>query len=204
MLLLGAPGNRLFAAADALGRAVALLSLGSLAVQFHELGIVHVGTERALDRFQVGTMTVCGELDAIGKAGGEIGHEGVGVFSVTTADQPGHDQLGIGIQRRPRPSVASLFRGSLGGLDILLLGVGERPDLVALDPAGRHAAHLLVVEGGTRLAGVDQQLGDGVDRHVGSAGYGAHRRALAEHLEDLDALGGCELVHAPHYVNFYA
>jgi hypothetical protein len=54
MLLVRAADDRLLPAANALGRGVALLAFGALAVELHQHGIVHVSTERAFDRLQVG------------------------------------------------------------------------------------------------------------------------------------------------------
>ena len=52
-----------------------------------------------------------------------------------------------------------------------------------------------IMEGGASLAGVDQELGHGVDRNVANPRNRPHRRALAEHGEDLGAGREGELVH---------
>src|SRR4051812_27311738 len=46
------------------------------------------------------------------------------------------------------------------------------------------------------LAGIREQLEHGVDRYVGDSADRPHRRAFAEHREDLDALGEGQLFHA--------
>lgn len=46
--------------------------------------------------------------------------------------------------------------------NVLLLGVGERPDFIDLDPRRPHVADVGIVIGGTSLARVNQQLGDRV------------------------------------------
>ncbi len=52
-------------------------------------------------------MAVGGELDrAVAKAGSEIEQEGDGVIGIASANEPGHDQLGVGIESDPRPYVA--------------------------------------------------------------------------------------------------
>ena len=48
--------------------------------------------------------------------------------------------------RRPRPHVADAELARLLGRDVLLLGVDERPDLVALDPLRSHVADHRIVE----------------------------------------------------------
>ena len=63
-------------------------------------------------------------------------HEVLSGFGVTPADQVGHDQLGVGVNRGPGPSVAGIGGSGLGGLERRPLAVVERPDFVTLDPAG--------------------------------------------------------------------
>ena len=53
------------------------------------------------------------------------------------ADQPGRDQLGVGVDRSPRPDVASLRRSGLGPRDVLLLAMDEGPDFIDLHPLAR-------------------------------------------------------------------
>lgn len=60
-----------------------------------------------------------------------------------------------------------VVRSCLGVLDALLPGVGERPNFVALDALGIHAAHDLAIERRARLASIDQQLAQGVGAHIG-------------------------------------
>lgn len=79
------------------------------------------------------------------------------------------------------------------------LALAERPDFVGLDALGVDTTHGGVVMRSTGLAGVYRRGGDGVDRHVHHPTDRAHGIALAEHRENLDALGEGELVgHAKH------
>ena len=103
----------------------------------------------------------------------------------------------VGVERGPRPNIASALRRGLRGRDVLLLGVAEAPNFVALDALARNAAHGRIMELSADRAGFGEELVDRVDAHVGDAADRPHRRAFAEHREDLDALGEGQLVHAP-------
>jgi hypothetical protein len=173
---------------------VALLT-GRLAVVLHQHGVVDLAAECALHSLQIGLMAVGGELDPVGEAAAQIVHEGHGIFAVPRADHVGDHQLRIAIQRGPRPRIASPFRGSLGVRNVLLLGVGEAPDLVALDPSGPHADDVLVVILRARLARIDQQLVDRDLAHIGKACRRTDAVTLHEAAEDQGAGFGVELVH---------
>src|SRR5262249_18719233 len=55
---------------------------------------------------------------------------------------------------------------SFGFGHVLLFGVNETPNLVALNAFARDAAHCLVMKASADWTCLRQQLGDGVDRHV--------------------------------------
>ena len=90
---------------------------------------------------QISLVAVRGGLDAVGEAERRSG------VSAAVANMPRDNQFGVGIDGRPRPHVASAFRSGLGELDVLILGVAERPNLVALDSFGGDVADLLVMKG---------------------------------------------------------
>ena len=58
------------------------------------------------------------------------------------------------------------------------LAVGEAPYFVALDAAGGDALHQLVMQIGADLPRVDQELGNGVEAHVGQPRGRAHGLAF--------------------------
>lgn len=93
--------------------------------------------------------------------------------------------------------------GGLGCPDVALLGVADQPNLFALRPLGLHAAHGLIVEGGASLASPRQKFRLRVDAHIHHARDRLHGRSLAQHGEDLDAVGEWERVHASSDMNFY-
>jgi hypothetical protein len=99
----------------------------------------------------------------------KIVHKAHGVVAIPAPDEPRNDQLGVGINRGPRPCIAVSQILSFRGRDILLPGIGKRPDFVDLYSAGFYVANSSVMKAGASLSGVDQQLGHGVDRHVADA-----------------------------------
>lgn len=74
---------------------------------------------------------------------GQIRDEGAGIVGVALPDQPGRDQLGVGVDGDPGPRVAVL--GLLAVGDVALLAPDESPDLIALDPRGRQVAQVAVL-----------------------------------------------------------
>lgn len=140
-------------------------------------------------------MAVRGELRATRQAARHVLHKPRRILGVAPAHEPGHDQLAIRVQRRPRPSVTGLFRRSLSGRNVLLLGVGETPNLVALHALGADVPHRLVMESLTGPAGVNEQLRHRIQADAGDPADGAQAAALAEQGEDSGSLVGREFVH---------
>lgn len=171
--------------ASAIGGAVApLRALRSSAVDLHELRIVDVGPERALDGFKVRLVPVAGELDAVRKTRRDVVHEPLRALTITAADEVGDDELRVRIDRGPSPSVSRAIRGRLGVRNVLLLGVGEAPNLVDLDALRRHAPDVGVVIGHARLASIDQEFDDGVLAGAGQSRHGADRLPFTEKVEN--------------------
>jgi len=141
-------------------------------------------------------VAIGGQLDPVGEAAAQIVHKRHGVLARTVTNMIGDNQLRVGIDGGPHPNIASAFRSGLRRRDILRLGMAERPNLVALDAAGLHVAHRLVVKREASFAGLFEQLRDRVDRHIGNAADRPHERPFAQHGEDLGALGERQLVHA--------
>ena len=152
---------------DALGGAIAALGFGCLPVDLGQHRIVDVRAECALHGLQVGLVAVRGQLHAVGEACGEIEHEGAGRVRIARADRERGDELGVGVDGRPRPHVAipELARVFLG--DVLLLGVAERPDFVALEPPTGEVPQRRVLVVQARGPGIGQE---GQDRPLGRAG----------------------------------
>lgn len=115
-------------------------------------------------------MAIGGDLEAVGEAFAQIVHQQHGIFARTVADVIGDDQFRVGINRGPSPNITRAFRSSLCCRDILLLGVAERLDFIALDARCLHVADMLVMNGNGSLPSLDQQLRDLVNRHAPQRG----------------------------------
>src|SRR5947209_1960226 len=101
-------------------------------------------------------MAVTSKLNTIGKPRCEVVDECHGIFAVAPAHKPRWDQLGIGVDRGPRPYIA-IGEVPLGGRNVLLLAVNECPDFIDLNAlAGEVAEHaILIPKSGP--SGIDQQ-----------------------------------------------
>lgn len=172
----------------ALGRAVAPCEAGRVAIQLDEHGVVHVASECALNGVQVRLVAVRGELHPVCQPAPYVLHEVVGVFGVSPAYKVGHDQLAVGVQSCPCPSVSSTFRGGLGSRDVLLLRIGECPNFITLDALGSHTTYHFVVEYFAGFARIHQELGNRVERDACDAADRPKAATLTKEGDDLYAL----------------
>ncbi len=157
---------------------------GRLAEELHKLGIVDSAPESPFDGFQISLVAIGGKLDTVLQTAAQIVHELDCILAASSANQPRDYEFAVAIKRGPGPCVASFLGRSLGASDILLLGVGEAPNFVALDPAGRDALHMLVVHISADRARINQQLGDGVEAHVSQPSSCPHGLPFTEHVQD--------------------
>src|SRR5580692_3955433 len=136
------------------GGAVAARRMRNLAVEFHELRIIDIGTKARLYGLQIRPVSVARHLHAVREAAREIAHKLGCRRTTAVADPPGWNQLGIRVDGNPRPQVASLFRGGLGEHDVALFGVAERPDFIELYALAREIAERPILIIRKRLAGI--------------------------------------------------
>ncbi len=57
---------------------------------------------------------------------------------------------------------------------IPFFGIAERPNLIALDIAGRYIAYQFIVQSQASLASVNEEFGHGVDGDSDNTGYSPH------------------------------
>ena len=87
--------------------------------------------------------------------------------------------------------------------DVLLLRIGERPNLIDLHAAAPSCRALLVVEAAHALPASTSSLTT-VLIDTSNPADRPHRHALAKYREYLGALGEGQLVHDQQYMKFYA
>lgn len=184
----------LFDDSGAFRRAVAASARRAVAVNLDELGIIHIAAESPLYCVQIDLVGVGGDLDLIGQAARHVLHEVMGGRCVPVGHQEAHQELRIGIQRRPRPSITSAIRSGFGGGDGAFLGIDEAPNLIASHALGFDASDGLIMKGGAGFAGISQQLRHGVDAYILHPRDGTHGGAFHEEGEDFGALGNGEFV----------
>ncbi len=166
-----------------------------LSVMFDEHGVVDIGPEGLFNGLQIGLVAVAGELHPAGEAQCQIADEVLRRFRVTSADIEGRNQLGIGVNRHPRPTVTSAFWRSLGRLDVLGLGIDKRPNFINLETLASQVPHGAVLVVRECLSRILQQLDDGVLARAGHTGDGPDGNALDHHSEDFGAGFAGKLVH---------
>jgi hypothetical protein len=89
-------------------------------------------------------VAISGQLHSVPQARSKIADKLRSGSQIALANHPARDQFCISVDGRPSPDVSGSFRHLLF-LDFLLLGVHERPDFIALDPAARQIAKVVVL-----------------------------------------------------------
>ncbi|MDP9383434.1 MAG: hypothetical protein M3Q29_25485 [Chloroflexota bacterium] len=158
-----------------------------------------VSAEQRLHDGQVGPVAVGGHLHPVAQPGLQIRQEHVGIVGRALPDEPRRDQLGVGVYGRPRPHVAVAEGALVLFGHVLLFGVAERPDFVALDPPARQVGEHGVLVVGAGFAQVGQQLDDGVLRHASDPDRGSDAHAFDEAADDLGTALGAHPVHTDYY-----
>lgn len=85
---------------------------------------------------------------------------------------PARDQLGIRAERRPCPHVPISKLPAKFLRNVLLLGIAERPDFIALNPLARQIDQHAPLVSLAGIANLRQELEHGVKGHCAHAGFG--------------------------------
>src|SRR5439155_13799382 len=120
----------------------------------------------------------------------------LGCEAVATPDRPGRHQLGVSVQRRPRPHVAVAEGARVFLREVLRLCVDERPNLITLNPLALEVPQLLILIALTRGTRVQEKLRHSVDRDIGEAASRAKAATFREKTDDLGAALKRQSVHS--------
>ena len=189
-------GNRVALASKAHSGAVALLSVVGDSVDLDQHRVVNVAAECLVNGLDVQLQSIARELNAIGQPACEVFDEVTRTVRVARRNEPARYQLGVGVNRGPKPRIASA--GVLFGhirRNVLLFGVHERPALVHLHPFAIQVAECPILVIGAEGANLHHQADDSLFGNSGHADGGANRAALNQATDDLRALFGSEAVH---------
>lgn len=183
--------------ADTLRRTITVLFFARVwAVQFDQHRIINVHPKRKLNGSQINVVAVRGELHAIGESRSQIVHEVLRVPRGAASNAPARNQLGVSIQRCPRPNVSIAELSALVGWYVLILRVAKAPNLVALNSLARQIAERSVLIFRTCAAKVGEQLNNCVLRNARHSHGGANRIAFYEGRKYLNLAFNWEAVHA--------
>lgn len=141
------------------------------------------------NRIQVHPGAVAARLDAVGEPLLNVTDEGMGVGRTPGSEPPRDQEPGISVQGRPGPHTADAGLASHFVGQIPVLGVAERPDLIAPDPLCRHSANHAVVVPLNRLAQVASWLLDRVPGDPRNSGGGPDGTAVNQAADDGTTVG---------------
>ena len=105
------------------------------AVELDQHGVVHIAPECALHGFEVRPVAVRGELHPI--LASRPRRSSIRSMAVAVAHPPCRNELGVRVNRHPRPHVASFGGRGVGAGNVLGLRVDEAPSLVNLNAPAR-------------------------------------------------------------------
>ena len=192
----GVANDRMALTADADSGTVPLLGFFGQAVNLNQLGIVDVIRKRFIDRLNVQLQAITGKLDAVRQTARQVFDKIAGACRIALADQPARDQLGICVNRGPKPSVTragilrcNIFRNGL------LLAVAERPTLIDLNPFASEVLKNPVLVVSAQCANLADQAHNSLLGDARDANRGADRVAFDKAGDHCGAFGRSEAVH---------
>jgi hypothetical protein len=158
-------------------------------VEFNHLRVIDIVPECLLYRLDIRPETIGRDLHAIGQALGKIAHERNRILSRALSNAIGWDKLCFGIERNPRPKVASAREAMDGHANVMLLHADVAPNLVHLNALARKIAHLLVHDPLATFADFDHEPNNCVAMNARHPFGGADRIAFDQCVNGLGAAG---------------
>jgi hypothetical protein len=130
-------------------------------------------------------MAVCRQLNAIAEPARQIENELARGNSITPSDIPAGYELRFGIDGRPCPHVAVTELSLKFDGYVLLLGVAERPNFIALDTTAIQVAQMLILVLLASLAYVREQFEHGMLCRVSDPANTVDRHTFDQARDDL-------------------
>jgi len=180
------------------GRVTRLWGQWLIAIKFNQHRVVNLSPESLIDRDQVSSETVRGQLHAICKALLQVAKEMVSRCRVSWPDKPARDKFCVAVNSNPSPSISAALH-ALFCRCVLFLRVNKRPNLVALDSAAFQIAKHPVLILRASAAKIAEQFNN---RVLGNACYSdgsADAVSLDQTRNSLCSFFGAQLIHGGHY-----
>src|SRR5882724_8252685 len=150
-------------------------------INLDQHGIINVRAEGIFYSIGVHTVAIRGELKAVGDSPSQVPHEALCCRGPPIPEHVRDDEFCVGIDSGPRPNITSallhLFRG-----DVLLLGIDEGPNFIALDSSHSEIANGSIATVGTGTAHVFQELQNGMFGNSSHSTCGIYRNAFHNSL----------------------
>jgi hypothetical protein len=179
------PGNAVLFNPDALGGRVAVFLLG-FAIDFLQDGIIDIATKGPLNRFKVGFMAVCCQLDSVPQPAGQIVNKVFRRFSVAASQGPARNELCIGVNSNPQLNIArirmlfcNLFRA------VFFFAVDPCPQFVKLQATALEILENLILVSRAHIANFNQQPHYGFLRNAGHSDGGPDRASFDQAVNHL-------------------
>lgn len=199
VVAVGPPHDRPLDRAQAYGRAVPRLTLWRRAVNLVQHCVVNaIPPESILNGGEIGAVSVSRELNTIGEATREVADEAAGVFLPAPSDMEARDELRVGTDRCPRPSIAQVNLSAKRSVNMPLFHSDETPNLVTLNPFARKVYEMFLLVGETRFANFFKKFDDRVLGRTRNANRGADGVSVNKRGKDTHPLLYTQFIHAPN------
>ena len=159
-----------------LRRAVALLSFRIVAVNLHQLRVVHIRREGVRNGYQIHFVAIGSQLDTVCQTALNILKKRRRTPGIPPSNHPTNHEFRLSFNRRERPNIAADLRIKLPRRDVLLFAANVTLNFIHLNTLGRHVADNPVLVISTSLSDFGKQPEDGSfcnARHANGRANGA-------------------------------
>src|SRR5581483_7760571 len=119
----------------------------------------------------------------------------MGAARTARSNTPANYELCFGVNCHPRPYVSETKLAPLIEGHVLLLGIAERPNFIALDSLASDVANVAVLKIGPRNTNINQQRHDRVNVCSAQSCGGPHRVSFDECRNNAHSLLAAQAIH---------